>query len=71
MDLREEDLSEIWKKYQIPTLVVMEVPRIGFCDDHGFTSDPAILESHMVYELRLSFCHPLRDILDILGLSSP
>lgn len=51
----------------LPT-VIMEILEVGCCDEKGHASKVAILVSHFRHVLRLLFCCPLHDILDLLGL---
>lgn len=46
----------------------MKIPKGGCYDEQGFASDLVILESHL-HGLRLPSCHPLHNILDLLGFS--
>lgn len=47
----------------------MEVSEAGCCDDENFTGKVVIYVSILSHGLRLPFCHPLRDILDLLSLA--
>lgn len=57
--------------YGVPNSVVLEAlgPNYGVIDSEQFVGKVALLMSLFLMGLHLSFCRPIRDVLDYLGLA--
>lgn len=67
--IREKHFPNIQHEFHIPETIVLEVASSGCCDDEGFAGKVAITIPLLSHGLRLSFCHPLHDILELLDLA--
>lgn len=68
MSLQEKHFQDILEELCIPATTVMEVSKARCCNEESLVSKVAILVAHLSHGLRLPFYHPLRNILDLLGL---
>lgn len=66
--ITSKDLSNLRNSYGIPDLILLELPRKGAIDEEGFAEKVALLVCALTHSLRLPFCCPIRDFLDLLEL---
>lgn len=60
------DLKNLWEDFCILDTAFLKIPALGCVDEEGFSDKVALTMCALTHELRLPFCHPLHNILDLL-----